>query len=96
MFLLVYITFSNGAITCFMSCNALVLGGVYPALAYAVIANHHTGKVCDAPEKPIIVCSDEISHTKRRRAHRTNIDVPDGWRGGIRPRDHRTTLVCLV
>ena len=43
-------------------------------------------EVCDALGKPITVCADEISHTKRNRAYWTNIDVPDGWREGLKPK----------
>ena len=46
----------------------------------------------DALGKLIIVRSDEISHTKRSRAYWTNIDVPDTWRDGSRPRDPDTCM----
>ena len=42
--------------------------------------------------KSIIVCSDEISHTKHNRAYWTNIDVPEDWRDGLRPRDLNTCM----
>ena len=49
-------------------------------------------EVCDALGKPIIVCADEISHTKRNRAYWTNIDVPEDWRDGLSPRDPDTCM----
>ena len=49
-------------------------------------------EVRDTLGKPIIVCSDEISHTKRNRAYWTNIDVPEDWREGLRPRDPDTCM----
>ena len=49
-------------------------------------------EVCDALRKPIIVCSDKISHTKRNCAYWTNIAVPDTWCNGLRPRDPDTCM----
>ena len=49
-------------------------------------------EVCDALGQPIIVCSDEIRHTKRNRAYWTNIDVPEDWRQELRPRDPDTCM----
>ena len=48
--------------------------------------------MCDALGKPIIVCADEISYTKRNLAYWTNIDVPEDWRDGLSPRDPDTCM----
>ena len=48
--------------------------------------------MCDALGKPIIVCADEISYTKRNRTYWTNVDVPEDWREGLSPRDPDTCM----
>ena len=52
----------------------------------------HWAEVCEALGKPLIVSSDKVSYTRRRRAYWTNFMIPDGWASGLSPLDANTVL----